>query len=60
MRELVLRGHRVVASMRSPERDGPQLTAVDADRVFATACDFTGRGPVWTAAAKAIPAAALR
>ena len=45
--ELVERGHRVVASMRSPKRDGGQLE--EAARREAARSD--GRGAAWRAAA---------
>ncbi|HCV00405.1 MAG: short-chain dehydrogenase/reductase [Dehalococcoidia bacterium] len=47
--ELVERGHRVVASMRSPKRDGGQLEEAHGDRVFVTQCDVTDRASVWAA-----------
>ena len=48
-RELVLRGHRVVATMRNPERDGPGLLGDDeehGDRVAMTRCDVTDSASV--------------
>ncbi len=45
-RELAGRGHSVVASMRSPERDGPNLAKGHEDRIAVTACDVTERSSV--------------
>ena len=53
-RELVHRGHRVVATMRDPDRDGPDLLGEDkehADRVALTRCDVTDRASVDAAVA---------
>ena len=55
--ELVMRGHRVVATMRNPERDGERL--VDAapggsgDRITVATCDVTDRASVDAAVALA-------
>ena len=62
--ELVQRGHRVVATMRDPERDGPDLlgntwgadsdgngAAVKRDQVAITRCDVTDRESVDAAVA---------
>ncbi len=45
-RELAGRGHSVVATMRSPERDGPKLAKGHEDRIAVTACDVTERSSV--------------
>jgi NAD(P)-dependent dehydrogenase (short-subunit alcohol dehydrogenase family) len=58
-RELVHRGHRVVATMRNPERDGPDLladrtgngAAPARDRVAVTTCDVTDPASVEAAVA---------
>lgn len=48
--ELVLRGHRVVATMRNPDRDGPGLLAGapegSANQITITQCDVTDRASV--------------
>ena len=52
--ELVQRGHRVVATMRSPDRDGPGLLAAagaQADRIAVTLCDVTDSASVDAAVA---------
>ncbi len=46
VRELAGRGHSVVATMRSPERDGPKLAKGHEDRIAVTACDVTERSSV--------------
>ena len=54
--ELVQRGHRVVATMRSPDRDGPGLLAgagALSDRITVTSCDVTDRASVDAAVALA-------
>lgn len=49
-RELAQRGHLVVATMRSPDRDGPTvlegLPQEQADRISVTSCDVTGRDSI--------------
>ena len=52
--ELVQRGHRVVATMRNPDRDGPGLLAgagARSDRITVTSCDVTDRASVDAAVA---------
>jgi NAD(P)-dependent dehydrogenase (short-subunit alcohol dehydrogenase family) len=49
-RECAARGHRVVATMRLPERDGPRVVAGFEDRIAVTRLDVT-RDPDTTAAA---------
>ena len=54
--ELVQRGHRVVATMRNPDRDGPGLLAgagARSDRITVTSCDVTDRASVDAAVALA-------
>ena len=54
--ELVQRGHRVVATMRNPDRDGPGLLAgagARSDRMTVTSCDVTDRASVDAAVALA-------
>ncbi|MCY3918693.1 MAG: SDR family oxidoreductase [Chloroflexi bacterium] len=54
--ELVQRGHRVVATMRNPDRDGPALLAgagAHSDRITVTSCDVTDRASVDAAVALA-------
>jgi NAD(P)-dependent dehydrogenase (short-subunit alcohol dehydrogenase family) len=54
--ELVQRGHRVVATMRNPGRDGPGLLAgagAHSDRITVTSCDVTDRASVDAAVALA-------
>lgn len=50
-RELALRGHSVVATMRRPERDGPGVMRDLEDRISVTACDVTDRASVDAAVA---------
>lgn len=54
--ELLQRGHRVVATMRNPDRDGPTLLAgagARSDRITVTSCDVTDRDSVDMAVALA-------
>ncbi|MGI9597949.1 MAG: SDR family oxidoreductase [Acidimicrobiales bacterium] len=44
--ELLDRGHRVVATMRNPERDGPAVQADYGDRVALTRCDVVDSASV--------------
>ena len=39
--ELTMRGHPVIATMRNPDRDGPNLAALDSDLVEIVQCDVT-------------------
>ena len=41
--ELLVRGHRVAATMRNPDRDGPAVRALDPERVEVFRCDVTDR-----------------
>ena len=41
--ELTMRGHPVIATMRNPGRDGPNLAGMDADLVEIAQCDVTDR-----------------
>lgn len=41
--ELLSRGHRVAATMRNPDRDGPALRALDPERVEVFRCDVVDR-----------------
>jgi NAD(P)-dependent dehydrogenase (short-subunit alcohol dehydrogenase family) len=50
-RECAARGHRVVATMRNPERDGPDVTKGFEDRIAVTRLDVT-RDDEATAAAR--------
>ncbi|MDH3293289.1 MAG: SDR family oxidoreductase, partial [Acidimicrobiia bacterium] len=45
-RELAYRGHRVVATMRQPDRDGPGTVESYEDRISVTECDVTDRDSV--------------
>ena len=53
-RELAERGHRVVATMRNPDRDAAAVTRGFADQIHALACDVTDRASVDAAVAAAI------
>ncbi|MCY3734663.1 MAG: SDR family NAD(P)-dependent oxidoreductase, partial [Chloroflexi bacterium] len=47
--ELTMRGHPVIATMRNPDRDGPNLAALEADLVEIAACDVTDRDSIESA-----------
>ena len=47
--ELTMRGHPVIATMRNPDRDGPNLAALDQDLVQIAACDVTDRDSIVSA-----------
>lgn len=53
-RELAQRGHRVVATMRKPERDGAGVVRGYEDQISVVACDVTERASVDAAVAAAI------
>src|SRR5215208_5855969 len=53
-RECASRGHAVVATMRSPERDGPHVVAGFEDRIAVTRLDVTDDGSVAAAVAFAL------
>ena len=43
--ELVARGHPVIATMRNPDRDRPNLHEIDPDLVEIAQCDVTDPAP---------------
>lgn len=45
-RELARRGHRVIATMRNPQRDGPQVVAGYEDRIVVERLDVTDAAQV--------------
>ena len=45
-RELAERGHRVVAAMRSPERDGPDVAAGYENQILAVECELGERASI--------------
>ena len=47
--ELVLRGHPIVATMRNPDRDAPNLANIDPELVEVARCDVTDRASIETA-----------
>lgn len=44
--ELTLRGHPVIATMRNPDRDGPNLSSLDPELVLVVRCDVTERDSI--------------
>ena len=44
--ELTQRGHRVIATMRNPDRDAPNLAGIDPDLVTIARCDVTDRASI--------------
>lgn len=44
--ELTQRGHRVIATMRNPDRDGPNLAGIDPELVVIARCDVTERDSI--------------
>ena len=44
--ELTTRGHPVIATMRNPDRDGPNLDALNAELVEIAFCDVTDRDSI--------------
>jgi len=53
-RELALRGHSVVATMRNPDRDGASVRTGYHDHITVIACDVTDRDSVDAAVALAL------
>ncbi len=53
-RELALRGHSVIATMRNPDRDGATVRDGYHDQITVTACDVTDRDSVDAAVALAL------
>ena len=47
--ELTMRGHPVIATMRNPSRDAPNLANIDADLVEIAQCDVTDRTSIESA-----------
>ena len=44
--ELTQRGHPVIATMRNPDRDGPNLAGIDPELVCIARCDVTERASI--------------
>jgi NAD(P)-dependent dehydrogenase (short-subunit alcohol dehydrogenase family) len=53
-RELALRGHSVIATMRNPDRDGAAVRDGYENQITVTACDVTNRDSVDAAVAVAL------